>query len=138
MVLKTINSTRRINIFIQCTKKLLDELKIKPEHTPIEEAPLFSCHANFLTIHRRKTVVLVNDSNRYVIVLYGLLAKDVSEFDELINEAIETNFREEGIREEIIQQFIAHEPTITYTTTKDRRYVARLTNSIDRVYFFAI
>jgi len=124
-------------MFIQCTKKLLDELKIKPEPTAIEEAPLFSWHANFLTINRRKTVVLVNDSNRYVIVLYGLLAKDVREFDELITEAIQTNFREEGIREEIIQQFIAHAPTITYTKTKDRSSVARMNNSIDPVYFFA-
>jgi len=54
-------------MLIRCTKKLLDELKIKP-NLELEEEPLFSWHANLLNINHRKTVVLVNDSNRYIIV----------------------------------------------------------------------
>src|SRR5699024_8237482 len=78
-------------MLIQCTKKLLDQLKIKPQAPPeIEEEKLFSWHANLLTINRRKAVVLVNDSNRYVIVLYGLLARNFKKLDELIFEAIRT------------------------------------------------
>ncbi len=123
-------------MLIQCTKKLLDELKIKPESTSIEEASLFSWHANFLTINRKKTVVLVNDSNRYVIVLYGLLAKDLRKLDELIIESIQVVFREERIAEEITQQFITHAPQITYTKTKDRTSVARMNKSIEPVYVF--
>ena len=72
--------------------------KNKTEPTSIEEAPLFSWHANFLTIYRRKTVVIVNDSNRYVIVLYSLLAKGFRKLDELIIGAILTVFLEEGIK----------------------------------------
>ena len=60
-------------MLIQCTKKLLGELEIKPVPS-IEEAPLFSWHANIITVNRRKTVVLCNDSNRYIVVLYGLKA----------------------------------------------------------------
>lgn len=61
-------------MLIQCTKKLLDELNIKPGalHEPTgEEEPLFSWHANLIKLKRRKAVVLVNDSNKYVLVLFG-------------------------------------------------------------------
>ena len=61
-------------MLVQCTKKLLDELKVKPQPHG-EEDPLFSWHANFITLNRRKTVVLVNDQNRYVIVLHGVKGK---------------------------------------------------------------
>src|SRR5699024_585038 len=81
---------RRLTMLIQCTRKLLDQLKIKPSEVPRKTQPLFSWHANILTINRRKTVVLVNDSNRYVVVLYGLLAKDFQKLDQLIFEAIIT------------------------------------------------
>lgn len=124
-------------MLIQCTRKLLDQLKIKPSEVPRKTQPLFSWHANILTINRRKTVVLVNDSNRYVVVLYGLLAKDFQKLDQLIFEAIITTFREEGIREDIISQFINESPTITYSKTKDRTSVARMNKSIDPVQLFA-
>ncbi|MCD8509707.1 MAG: hypothetical protein LRY73_07405 [Bacillus sp. (in: Bacteria)] len=64
-------------MLIQCTKKMLDELKRKPEEQVEEEAPLTSWHANIITLQRRKTLVLVNDQNRYTVVLHGLKAKDI-------------------------------------------------------------
>ena len=63
-------------LLIQCTKKLLDELKIKPgslQEPPAAEL-LFSWHANLIKLKRRKAVVLVNDRNKYVLVLFGLKA----------------------------------------------------------------
>jgi hypothetical protein len=47
-------------MLIQCTKKLLDQLSIRPEFG-IEEEPLFSWHANLVTMSR-KAVVLVNEN----------------------------------------------------------------------------
>lgn len=61
-------------------KKLLEELNIKPE-LQLTEEPLFSWHANLITVNRRKTVVLMNDKNRYVIVLRGFKMKDFKELD---------------------------------------------------------
>lgn len=120
-------------MLIQCTKKLLNELKVKPESS-VKEDPLFCWHANLLTINRRKAVVLVNDKNRYVIMLYGLLAKDFKKLDELIFKAIRTVFQEEGIKPKVIEQFIEHSPNVTYTTTKDRRSVARMNASIKFIH----
>lgn len=38
-------------MLIQCTKKLLDHIKVKPA-TPEDKAPLFSWHANIITLNR--------------------------------------------------------------------------------------
>jgi len=91
---------------IPCKKKLLSELEIKPILS-IEEEPLFFWHVNVLILNCKKTVVLVNDKNRYVIVLYGLKKKDFKKIDELILQAIVETFREEGIKEEVIEKYLA-------------------------------
>ena len=122
-------------MLIQCTKKLLDELKIKPEGTKETEL-LFSWHANIIKVNRRKTVVLVNDQNRYVIVLHGLKANDFAKLDVLILQAIRETFQHEGITDEIIEQFIAQSNGITYTKTKDKTFVARMNKSCETIYFF--
>lgn len=66
-------------MLIHCTKKLLDELKIAPSVTPDDCDPLFSWRAHIISVNRRKTVVLMCDLSRYVVVLYGLKAKDFKE-----------------------------------------------------------
>ena len=63
-------------MIINCTKKLCDELKINPQKVEIVD-PLFSWHANIIRVNRKKTVVLVNDSNRYTIVLYRITSYNV-------------------------------------------------------------
>ncbi|WP_066172599.1 plasmid pRiA4b ORF-3 family protein [Bacillus marinisedimentorum] len=122
-------------MLIQCTKKLLDKLKRKPETESEETNPVFSWHANLLTQNRRNTVVLVNDSNRYVIVLHGLKAKDFQKIDQLIVQAIRETFQAEGIREELIEQYIQDAGEIRFTKTKDRTSVARMNSSCEPVYY---
>ncbi|WP_163969667.1 DUF6933 domain-containing protein [Oceanobacillus halotolerans] len=93
-------------MLIQCTKKLLDKLNVKPGAHHSGEDALFSWHANVVTVNRRNAVVLMNDKNRYVIVLYGLRAKDFNKLDELIFDAIQKTFQEEGIKEDVIKHGI--------------------------------
>ncbi|WP_158591751.1 plasmid pRiA4b ORF-3 family protein [Oceanobacillus halophilus] len=121
-------------MLIQATKKVLDFLKIKPE-PPIDNNPLFSWHANLLTLERKKALVLVNDKNRYTIVLYGLTKKHLKNLDELIRESIRITFRKEGFQEDVIEQFIEHSPAISFTKTKDRTTVSRLNKSCETIYF---
>ena len=120
---------------IQCTKKLLNELKVEPESVA-EENPLFSWHANIMTMNRRKTVVLMNDCNRYAVVLYGLKAKDFKRFNEIAEQAIRTTFEEEGIREDVIDQYFLQSAGVTFTKTKDRTSVARMNKACETAYFF--
>jgi hypothetical protein len=122
-------------MLIQCTKKLISELKVEPTRSS-EVDELFSWHANLLTLNRRKTVVLMNNSNRYIIVLHGLKAKDIKMIDELIIQAIRETFRAEGIKDEVIEAYLSKSKEISYTTTKNRSYVARLNKACDHVYFY--
>ncbi|WP_454098465.1 DUF6933 domain-containing protein [Metabacillus sp. SLBN-84] len=50
-------------MLIQCTKKLLDELKVTPAEQAEEINPILSWHANSIKIGRHKFLVLVNDKN---------------------------------------------------------------------------
>lgn len=122
-------------MLIQCTKKLLDQLKIKPSLVETEQ-PLFSWHANLIIVNHRKTIVLVNDNSRYVIVLYGLKAKDFKNLNEIINNSIRDTLLDEYIKPEIVERYINHLPEIIYTKTKDRSMVAKMNKACDQVYFY--
>ncbi|HWQ89920.1 MAG TPA: plasmid pRiA4b ORF-3 family protein [Desulfitobacteriaceae bacterium] len=122
-------------MLIQCTKKLLDELGKKPV-ADFAEQPLFSWHANILRLNHRKTVVLVNDSNRYVVVLYGLKKKDCANIDEIMPGAIRETLLREGIKTKIVEDFMQHSPQIVYARTKDRSLVARMNKACANAAFF--
>jgi hypothetical protein len=123
-------------MLIQCTKKLLGELKIKPEET-IDETPLFSWHANLITVNHRKTIVLVNDSSRYIIILHGLKAKDFKNLDEMIMDSIRETLLGECIKEEVVERFLNYSPKVIYTKTKERSLVAKMNKACDTVSFYA-
>lgn len=84
-------------MLIQCTKKLLDQLNIKPS-VKVEENPLFSWHANLITLNSRKTVILVNDRNRYIVVLYDVKIWDFKNINKLIIEAVKEAFKSASIK----------------------------------------
>jgi hypothetical protein len=121
-------------MLIHCSKKLLDELKIKPDPELTEE-PLFSWSAHLLTINRRKMVVAVNNENRYAIVLYGLKAKDFKRFDELISEGIRETWRAEGIKDDVIEKYLSAAGEIRFMKSKDRSAVSRLNKACEYVNF---
>lgn len=112
-------------MLIQCTKKLLDELGIEPS-AAVDRNPLFSWHANLVKINRRKTLVLVHDRSRYVIVLYGLKKKDFQKLDSLILSGIRDAFQTECIDKEITNSFLEQSGEITYTKATDRSSLGRL------------
>lgn len=122
-------------MLIQCTKKLLAKLKIQPEKEIENVEALYAWHANILTFNRKSTIVFVNDSNRYIIVLHGLYAKDFKKLNELFTEAIRIVFRAEKIKPELIEQYIKQSPTFAYTKTRDRTSVARMNQSIDAIHY---
>lgn len=117
-------------MLIQCTKKLLDQLNIDFEEQPQEES-LFSWHANLITVYRRKVIVLVNDKNRYVIIVSGLKDKDFKRLDELIIKAIKETLKAEGIKQEFIEKFINHSKGIIYTKTKNPSAIAKMNKACE-------
>ncbi|MFP3359531.1 plasmid pRiA4b ORF-3 family protein, partial [Planococcus sp. SIMBA_143] len=110
-------------------------LKVAPVNEVEERNPLLAWHANVLKIGRHKFTVLVNDQNRYAIVLYGLKAKDKKKIDGLIVKAIREVFRAESIKEEIIEDYLGSSSGFTFAKTKDRKLVARLNKACEAVHF---
>ncbi|MGI6728301.1 MAG: YecA family protein [Anaerovoracaceae bacterium] len=110
-------------MLIQSTKKLLDEINIKPDERP-EENPLFCWHANLITVNQKKAVVLINDKNNYVNVLYGLNATDFENLDVHILNTIRETLKKEQIKDEVIEKYLNQE--IVYSKTSSRSIISKL------------
>lgn len=100
-------------MLIQCTQALLNKMKItKDELAPREGFEYFpnslkAWHANIVNIDRRKAVILMNNETRYTVVIYRPKPKDFTRMKELIKDAIITVLRMEGIREDVINRYMA-------------------------------
>jgi len=115
-------------MLIQATTKLRDELNLE-ELDQKERPALFSWHANFLRINRRKTVVLVNDACDYTVILYGMKKDDFNHFPERVNEGIRKTFEREGIKESLIEKYLSQFEDFCYQKAKDGSHIARMNNS---------
>ncbi|MBK5253348.1 MAG: plasmid pRiA4b ORF-3 family protein [Peptostreptococcaceae bacterium] len=122
-------------MIINCTKKLQDEIGIKPMLMPVEN-PLFSWHTNILRINRRKTIVLVNDASRYTVILYGLKAKDLKNIKELIIYAIKQTLLDDGVSIKMINEYMKNAGDIIFSKTQSRSNVAKLNKSSEAAEIF--
>jgi len=125
----------RVKMRICCTKKLLDEIKCVTQGES-EEVDFFCWSAHLITVNRRKTVVVVNDSNRFGFVLYGMKAKDFKRFSELVVEGIRECLRDEKIKDEIIEKYLRSAGDLVFGKTRGPKYVARLNKACELVDIF--
>lgn len=128
-------------MLIQCTKALLDRIGIKgselasPEgHEQLPDS-LMAWHANFVSIDRRKAIILMNNETRYPIVIYRPSKKDFSKIKELIREAITEALRMEGVRKEAIEAYLAKAGEISFSKTSSRSMVAKMNNTVREIEF---
>ena len=123
-------------MLIQATAKLRDELNLEVLEQK-ERPDLFSWHANFKRINRRKTVILVNDVCAYTVVLYGLKKEDFLKFPERVKEGIRRAFEMEGIKDSLIEKYLNEFNNFIFQKTKNRKYVGRLTQACKDIEFYA-
>jgi len=122
-------------MFIGCTKKLQDEMKIKAQEAE-DTNDLYSWSAHLIIVNRKKILVVVNDSNRFGFVISGLKAKDFKILDKLILNGIRKCLKNEWIKEEIIEQYLNETGAICFSKTKGSKYVSRLNKACEVVKFF--
>lgn len=118
-------------MLIKCTKKLLDELKVKPSEAT--EPDFYSWHANITTVNRHKAVVLINDATRTAILLYGLKAADFKRFDTIITDAIKETISVYGTGEELIGKYITGAGAVCYAKTDNKKVMGSLNQIITRI-----
>ena len=122
---------------LECTKKLLDYLGVKPEKTtsePAESDSLCAWTANLLTLNRRKTIVAVNPASRCMFVLYGITAKHIPKMPELILEGIRQMLKSEYIRPEIIENYLDDcGKTVEFVPNSSRSVISVCNQACERV-----
>jgi hypothetical protein len=120
---------------LQCTKKLLDQLKVMPVEMETENE-VYSWQANVVTVDRRKMLVLVHDSTQYKIAFYGLKAKDWKNLNAVIREGIAKVWAAEGIKASVIEKYLAQMGELVLTKTRDRKMIARLNYAVRNLEWY--
>lgn len=127
-------------MIIQCTKALLDKLKINKDNLKTLEGQissdnLWAWHANLVNIDRRKAIILMNNKTRYSVVIYRPKPKDYARMKDLIQEAITAALRVEGVGEDVITSYFTAGGEIKFSKTADRSTVAKLNRAVRDVEF---
>lgn len=126
-------------MLIQCTKALLDKLGVKGSELSSPEGhgqfpnSLFAWHANFVSIDRRKAIILMNNETRYPVVIFRPSKQDFSKIKELICEAITAALRMEGVRKEVIETYMAQASEVSFSKTSDKSMVAKMNNAVREI-----
>ena len=126
-------------MLIQCTKKLLDKLGLPKDNLEppygFENFPesLMAWHANLVILDRRKAIILMNNETRFPVVIYRPKPNDFKRIDVLIIEAIRTALRIEGVRKEIIDNYVAAAGEVKFSRTAGKGLVAQMNNSANEI-----
>ncbi len=122
-------------MYIQCTQALRKKIDSKEEdlfkgevyqHYPNS---LRAWHGNLIRYNGKQSVVLMNDETRYGVLLFGMKAKDFKKMDELIFEGIRVALEMEGVRPEVIDEYLQVDKGVVYGKTKNRSMVAKFNST---------
>lgn len=122
-----INPTPKAQVLFNQLPKVADK---KEAQAFAKANPLFSWHANYLTLKRKKIVILMNDATYLPIVLVNVDAKNKKILDVLIPMAIETVFRTIGISEKQVREYFRVAGKIEVNAGHNRKVTDVLTNMI--------
>ncbi len=128
-------------MLIQCTKTLLDRLGLQKDSLKPAEGfesfpeSLMAWHANYITLDRRKAIVLMNNETRYPVVIYRPKPRDFKRIDELIIEAIRTALHMEGVQKEVIDNYISTTGELEFSRTAGKSIIAQMNNSVNEIAF---
>jgi hypothetical protein len=123
-------------MIINCTKKLCEKLRIKPESVTADN-PLFCWCANLVKLNRRNTVVLINPESRYTIVLVGMKSADFKRFDKIAIQAISDFLIYDGIDKKLVERYITDSGDTVLSKNTDRKATARLNKSCEELPLWA-
>lgn len=112
---------------IQCTKKLLTELKIEPDKKIISICdPIFSWHSHIFLLKRKKCVIVMNNKTRFNFIICGLKKADFLNFNSVITAGIKENLLAEGIDASVTDRYLQQCDNIIYTASSDRSILSQI------------
>lgn len=139
----TFPDRKDIAMIIQCTKALLDKLGIQnsdllsPEGYEQFPESLMGWHANLIKMNRKNVMILMNNESRYPIVIYGLVKKDIENIASVIQEAVRVALQMEGVKDSIIESYLASSGAIQFSKTANRSMIAKMNNAVREIEMMA-
>jgi hypothetical protein len=116
---------------IQCTKKLINELKIDiSKEEPFQSDPLYSWHSHLFLFNRKKCVIVMNNLTRYNFILTGLKRTEFKKYDQIVASAIAENLLVEGASQDTVDTYMQHCSPAIYQTTSDRSIIGQMNEMI--------
>lgn len=110
---------------IFCTKKLAENLPVKPGRCQ-EETDLFdSWYANTTTIGRTTVVAAVCGANRFGFVLWGIKKSQWKEIPGMILDGIRKTLRAYGVKERLIEEYAPEGVPLEVYAASDRKGTAQ-------------
>lgn len=117
---------------IQCTKKLIDLLKVDIIEKNTDE-DIFAWHANYIVVGRKKMLVLVHDLTRFCVVIYGIKKSDMKNFVKIVKDTMYVAMKSEAYGGFMIKYYLDQFESITFGKTKDRIQVSRLNKTTENI-----
>ncbi|MCM3733141.1 plasmid pRiA4b ORF-3 family protein [Fictibacillus nanhaiensis] len=124
-------------IYIQCTKKLLEELKISVEKVDVTHAdPLYCWHANIFVHNKKKCVLVMNNHTRYNFLLYGLKSNNFKNFTNLVIQGIKQNLLADEFDASAVDEYLLRCKESAITTTSERSIISQIKEMVHFCEFF--
>ena len=105
---------------LRCTKKLLNELKIKLSKEIDYHGELGSWHANLFRIDRRKCALFTHDTTLYSFLVPGLKKPHFQNFREIFGQNLFKNLRLENFSQNQIETILNERLQISISKTNNR------------------
>lgn len=130
-------------MIIQCTKKVLDRIKMQDAmSSPLknggdDNSRLFAWHANIITVNRRKLLVFVNDFAEICVLWHRPEPWVYKDLDGALRIGISKLLNSLGIRENVIEAYLKDAGAGVITKSGSRSAVARMNHFMDHVKWVA-
>lgn len=98
--------------------------------------PLFSWHANYINVNRKKVIILLNDQTLTPMILQDVHAQKKKQLPEIIPEAIRNAFKIAGISTEKIDEYLKLAGDIQVTTTSNRSVMGSINLIAEEISYF--
>jgi hypothetical protein len=122
---------------IQCTQKLLKELKVVPVQIDAAGGALSLWHSNLLILDRRKCVLFTNDQTRYSFLFPGLKKPDFKFMGEIFGQGLFKCLLQDSFTQEQVEKLLEETLEIVYSKTSNRSVLGSM-NDIAQIIRWSI
>ena len=100
--------------------------------------PLFSWHANYFTVNRKKILILINDQTYTLLILQDVNAQKKKQLPQLIPEAIRVAFKIAGISNEKTEEYLTIAGDMQVTVTSNRSIMGSVNLVVEELSYIGV